>query len=343
MKNTKGITLIALIITIIILLILTGVTMNIAVNGGLFNNAQRAVDDTNAKVSSTQDRVDELSGILDDVASQSEEHNWSRTGINLKCSHCGLTLTIGDYLGYTPDVTSQTVTVTWEESGHIDRINQTFTQETGNYWKVLGIEDGDGNGTNETLLIKMVNPTEKTLILYGAAGYNNGEKILNKICKELYSSSKYGEARSIKIEDVSNCLQYTPVGGIYYDTSGEHQLNGFETPIKDLPTWEEIKANGTYTPDGTNTEEILGSYEVNGYNYFYDSMDDSIEQQYNEVITVFATISGEAAEYWLANSAVLVYHDEVQFGLGSVSYGFVDLPTFYLFSSEIRSGCERSI
>ncbi len=33
MKNTKGITLIALIITIIILLILTGVTMNIAVSG----------------------------------------------------------------------------------------------------------------------------------------------------------------------------------------------------------------------------------------------------------------------------------------------------------------------
>ena len=69
MKNINGITLIALIITIIILLILTGVTMNIAVNGGLFNNAQRAVEDTNTKVGAVQDRVDELSGVLDEVAS----------------------------------------------------------------------------------------------------------------------------------------------------------------------------------------------------------------------------------------------------------------------------------
>ena len=117
MKNTKGITLIALIITIIILLILTGVTMNIAVNGGLFNNAQRAVDDTNAKVSSTQDRVDELSGVLDDVASQQDEHNWNRAGDNITCNHCGLSFVIGDYLGYTPDATSQTVTITSEEAG----------------------------------------------------------------------------------------------------------------------------------------------------------------------------------------------------------------------------------
>ena len=69
MKNINGITLIALIITIIILLILTGVTMNIAVNGGLFNNAQRAVEDTNTKVGAVQDRVDELRGVLDEVAS----------------------------------------------------------------------------------------------------------------------------------------------------------------------------------------------------------------------------------------------------------------------------------
>ena len=69
MKNINGITLIALIITIIILLILTAVTVNITVNGGLFNNAQRAVEDTNTKVGAVQDRVDELRGVLDEVAS----------------------------------------------------------------------------------------------------------------------------------------------------------------------------------------------------------------------------------------------------------------------------------
>ena len=45
-KITKnnGITLIALVITIIVLLILAGVTLRIALNGGIINKSQTAVD-----------------------------------------------------------------------------------------------------------------------------------------------------------------------------------------------------------------------------------------------------------------------------------------------------------
>lgn len=42
MKNNRGITLIALMITIIVMLILVGVTVNVALNGGLFSTAKRA-------------------------------------------------------------------------------------------------------------------------------------------------------------------------------------------------------------------------------------------------------------------------------------------------------------
>ena len=42
MKEQKGITLIALIITIMVMLILVGVTINIAINGGLFEQARDA-------------------------------------------------------------------------------------------------------------------------------------------------------------------------------------------------------------------------------------------------------------------------------------------------------------
>ena len=44
--NQKGITLIALIITIIVMLILVGVTINVALNGGLFQKAKVAADGT---------------------------------------------------------------------------------------------------------------------------------------------------------------------------------------------------------------------------------------------------------------------------------------------------------
>lgn len=64
MKNTKGITLIALIITIIIMLILVRVGINLSIKGDLFGSAENAVNGTNAKVKEEQSRVDELMGIL---------------------------------------------------------------------------------------------------------------------------------------------------------------------------------------------------------------------------------------------------------------------------------------
>ena len=49
LKNQKGITLIALIITIIVMLILVGVTINVALNGGLFEKAETATKETEEK------------------------------------------------------------------------------------------------------------------------------------------------------------------------------------------------------------------------------------------------------------------------------------------------------
>lgn len=46
LKNNKGITLIALIITIIVMLILVAVTINVALNGGLFEKAKAAASQT---------------------------------------------------------------------------------------------------------------------------------------------------------------------------------------------------------------------------------------------------------------------------------------------------------
>lgn len=46
MKSQKGITLIALVITIIVMLILVGVSISMAVNGGLFNYASEATKGT---------------------------------------------------------------------------------------------------------------------------------------------------------------------------------------------------------------------------------------------------------------------------------------------------------
>ena len=73
MIRNKGITLIALIITIIILLILVGVSVNLLIKGDLFDSAEKAVNGTNAKVEEQQTIVDELAGELDEVEKEIEE------------------------------------------------------------------------------------------------------------------------------------------------------------------------------------------------------------------------------------------------------------------------------
>lgn len=54
-RENKGITLIALIITIIVMLILVGVSVNVALNGGLFDTAKTAAEKTDQAVQGEKD------------------------------------------------------------------------------------------------------------------------------------------------------------------------------------------------------------------------------------------------------------------------------------------------
>ena len=73
MKKNQGITLIALIITIIIMLILVAVTIDVVVDGKLFDTAKDAVGQTNNKVGEEQNRVDELMGELENVYTEPDD------------------------------------------------------------------------------------------------------------------------------------------------------------------------------------------------------------------------------------------------------------------------------
>ena len=54
-KNTKGITLVALVITIVVLLILAGISIQAITNTGLFENAKRAVEES--KYANAEEKV----------------------------------------------------------------------------------------------------------------------------------------------------------------------------------------------------------------------------------------------------------------------------------------------
>ena len=54
LRNEKGITLVALIITIIVMLILVGVTVNLVINGGIFEKARDSTSKTKEQIISEE-------------------------------------------------------------------------------------------------------------------------------------------------------------------------------------------------------------------------------------------------------------------------------------------------
>ena len=214
MKNEKGITLIALVITIIVMLILVTVTIRVATNGKLFTHAANAVKGTRNSIADENAILnDNLDKSIEQIVAEAtgevyvrEIHNWQRSGDNFTCTcdvckevnPAGRTLTIGQALSYTEGGTG-TSSISAEKSGiaqaKLDKENgkanmdwvdsfgssQTITKGNSITWVVLGAEDKNNNGTNETLLLTTENPTTDKITLYGAAGYNYWIEEANRI------------------------------------------------------------------------------------------------------------------------------------------------------------------
>ena len=378
-KGNKGITLIALVITIIVMLILVSVTISMAVNGGLFGYAQKAVVETQGAIDEEQKLAEggvKIDGkwynSIDEYLGK-DGHNWSRTGDTFTCSHCSASYTMGDAVDY-EDAGAASAEVTAARSG-LDAYyaknskyptdanadtegKQTITAEEAT-WVVLGIEDGDGDGKNETLLITTQSPVGG-YYMYGAAAYNYApsyydkeakktvEGDIDRICRELYSNSTYGTARGMKIEDVNAALNYTPAGGMYHDGSAYGTTGDFTTKLnseKLATVFNSLKVNGTYTPDpnDNDSEADLGAYELNGYYYYLNDdatavINDVDPTDESNTITAVEKklIFGENKElvYVLASRGVGAHTDFARFGPGSVFGGYA-YSYYYFFLSVV--------
>ena len=334
MKKNKGITLIALIITIVVMLILVAVSVNVLIKSNLIGTAERTVDKyktaseeeakggaieiNGKKYDSIEDYIKEKEGI-------SNIHNWqyvnenTREEIRCTCEQCkafedgdstGRTLKIGQQIGKTEYKTAST-SIRKEKSGYSsDQTINLNNEET--KWVVFGYEDKDKDGLNEVLLLTTEHPTKTMIALYGAEGYNNCIEEINRMCRELYGTN----ARGMTIEDVNNCLGYTP--------------GNLTTKLKDLgDTWTAIKNYNLNSKSGvfydpSNPEGIkdngatLGEYELNGYKYGTGDISSNISN------TAKAMIFGNKYNnycFWLASHGVDVQGNSVGFGARRVNEG----------------------
>ena len=298
-------------------------------------------------------KYDSIEDYLAGVESIPEIHNWVRTGDNIKCEHCNTSLTIGQKVNYTKTgagsssiseeksgiAQAKTDGQSWATSLGVQTVNITSDETK---WVVLGVEDSNKNGTNETLLLTTQTPTTGKIRMYGYQPYNHAVDEINRMCKEIYGE----DARGMTIEDVNACVQYTASGGVcaknnsgtivYYTVPEGTKISDLGSSYGNI--WTDIQNNarvidGTkkyFTPncpEGTTDASVLGNIIVDGYSYVVDSTVGAAEGiPVLPDSTTSATknlIFGDSKNYgyWLASRGVYADSAFAVFGPGAVGGG----------------------
>lgn len=191
--QNKGITLVALVITIVILLILAGISISSLTNTGIFEKAK------DAKKASENAEL-EQNKVLDEYEKELDKY-----GDNTLVSKFNSgKIKVGDYVSYTPDQanTNEILEELKTYSGSDANSSSKLKQEMDLKWRVLDVKDGK-------LRLISDKATTSLITLSGSNGYNNAVYLLDKTCKTLYNNSKLtSNVQNLKIEDIQDHLTY---------------------------------------------------------------------------------------------------------------------------------------
>ena len=180
----------ALVVTIVVLLILAGASINLVLgNNGIIAKAKEA------ETKSAEASQNDLKG-MNALTEEMNNALGEKPKVDLS------KYKIGDYVNYTYDIDSASSSYTLESKYSGNSSNQTIAQTTGLTWKVLNVDK-----ENDTVDIISTNPTSSTVTFANILGYNNGPYLMNEICKAQYSNKTLGvNARSINLLDMEKQL-----------------------------------------------------------------------------------------------------------------------------------------
>ena len=319
LKN-KGITLIALIITIIVLLILAGISISALTNQGLFAKANEA------KQKSEQAEVNQAK-TLNEYEDELKKYIPGKSEEKLVDKVNDGTIKIGNYVKYTPDTanTTEILKKLNTYSGSDKNTASTLTQERLN-WRVLDVKDGQVRLISEL-------PTTSTIALSGYNGYNNAVKLLDDTCSTLYSNSKLAsKVQNLKIEDIT----------AYMKTQPTEDTTEYKPTNINYPKMLEQEENQTVENSVTNNK--LGVSEQHDFvtagkatsatstlkrTYWEKSMtsEDFKDSKYYELLI---NNGSNYATYWMSSRCVNAYSNGANFFVRCVYSGGVNSHCLYL-------------
>ena len=321
-KIEKGITLIALVITIIILLILAGISISALTNQGLFKNAKIAQNATERAEVEQGQRLNEYEEELNKYLSNNDKKEEKLIDkIN------DGTIKIGDYVKYTPD-TASTTEILQElntYSGSNANTASTLTQESLN-WRVLDVKDG------QIRLISEV-PTTSTITLSGYNGYNNAVKLLDDTCNTLYTNKKLAnKVQNIKIEDIQDKMVETDYSK-FTSNYGKTFTPSYKYYANILTQEKEQKVNGTAGTElglseqteliNQTTKPQATSLEIK-YTYWRNKTMTTNDFKNSKYYELFINNGSNYLVYWMSSRCVYAYSRSAGFYVRIVSSGNVN-------------------
>ncbi len=332
-NNKAGITLVALVITIIILLILAGIVINLTIGQrGILRRAEEAgrnyQEAAKREDETLSNFLKEADDIIDGLGGQSKP---------LPENALAKKVEIGDYVAYNPkegvtdesklSYKSEVGTGSSHGNGYTDiPEGQTFTVEANTKWRVLSKDETTG----EVVLISE-NPIHE-FGMKGAIGYLYAEQELNEICK-IYGYGRGANtsktftyetgdtvegltkgtitgsgARSITVEDINNITKYNPNNdeAMKAEGYGQEYTHTIFHPTK-------TQADGASTSATERTDKFTGYY-YQGSQYLTDTTNPIYQMLFG---------SSNDLVYWVASRGVASTSDGASFGVIGVAGGGV--------------------
>ncbi len=337
--NEQGVTLVALVVTIVIMLILAGVALNATLgDNGLFKMARRSVEKYENAEQEESKRLETL------------ERDLNKMTINPK-DYIGSFVT-----GYTPEEKTCTISAStsgvpvekYGTNGIKSNGDQEFTTE-GMQWRIW-----DYDGT--TLTIISSKPTTTALYLSDATGYNNGVYAINEIARKCYTQQvlKNITVRNLRRTDIQKVSTYyytdykhtengwieidDTTGNIIYFGDTKTYNSNYKSPVmwKNFDSkWEYEYSNGAKTGDDQECEIWENEYEYTQekrkeegdtttefkQSYYYHKYNESEfkNSQYYDMIFKDGEDHYLGKYYWLAGRFVHLYSSYCSFGLQRVN------------------------
>lgn len=111
---------------------------------------------------------------------------------------------IGKYVNYKPD--NGRYVARYNLTGNEG--NQEFSTEETMNWRIWSVDKNNIILVSDRPTNKGGEENDGELYLYGKHGYENGEKVLDELCRECYSNTAYKgiEVRSLKREDIEKVI-----------------------------------------------------------------------------------------------------------------------------------------